>query len=67
LSRRSSIRGGRLFFTSVTWDGPVGVMLRMDHPDVEPVELARGITSPGGLAFDRGMLITGFGGSMPTA
>jgi hypothetical protein len=33
---------GRLFFTSVTWDGPVGVVLRMDHPDAAPVELARG-------------------------
>lgn len=59
---------GRLLFTSVTWDGPVGVVLRMDHTDAEPVGLARGITrgimSPGGLAFDRGM-IAGFGGSMP--
>jgi sugar lactone lactonase YvrE len=53
---------GRLFFTSVTWDGPVGAVLRMDHPDAEPVELAGGIMGPGGLAFDdRGMLIAGFG------
>ena len=57
---------GRLFFTSLTWDGPVGAVLRMDHPDAEPVELAHGIMSPGGLAFDdRGMLIAGFGGSVP--
>ena len=43
----------------------MGVVLRTDHPDAEPVELARGIMSPGRLAFDRGMLIAGFGGSMP--
>ena len=57
---------GRLFFTSVTWDGPVGAVLRMDHPDAEPVELAGGIMNPGGLAFDaHGMLIAGFGDSLP--
>ncbi len=57
---------GRLFFTSVTWDGPVGAVLRMDHPDAEPAVLAGGIMGPGGLAFDdRGMLIAGFGGSGP--
>ena len=57
---------GRLFFTSLTWDGPVGAVLRMDHPDAEPVKLAGGIMSPGGLAFDdRGMLIAGFGNSVP--
>ena len=38
----------------------------MDHPDAEPVELAGGINSPGGLAFDdRRMLIAGFGDSVP--
>ena len=57
---------GRLFFTSVTWDGPVGAVLRMDHPDAEPAMLAGGIMFPGGLAFDdRGMLIAGFGNSGP--
>ena len=57
---------GRLFFTSVYWDGLLGAVLRMDHPDAEPVELAGGIVSPGGLAFDdRGMLIAGFGNSAP--
>jgi len=57
---------GRLFFTSQFWDGPVGAVLRMDHPDAEPAVLASGINSPGGLAFDdRGMLIAGFGDSVP--
>jgi len=57
---------GRLFFTSQFWDGLVGAVLRMDHPDAEPVELAGGINSPGGLAFDdQGMLIAGFGDSVP--
>ena len=57
---------GRLFFTSQFWDGLVGAVLRMDHPDAEPCELAGGINSPGGLAFDdRGMLIAGFGDSVP--
>jgi sugar lactone lactonase YvrE len=55
---------GRLFFTSQTWDGLFGAVLRMDHPNAQPVELAGGIISPGGLAFDdRGMLIVGFGDS----
>jgi hypothetical protein len=55
---------GRLFFTSQTWDGLHGAVLRMDHPDAEPIELAGGIVSPGGLAFDeRGMLLVGFGDS----
>ena len=57
---------GRLFFTSQTWDGLFGAVLRMDHPDAQPVELAGGIISPGGLAFDdRGMLIVGFGDGPP--
>ncbi len=57
---------GRLFFTSQFWDGLSGAVLRMDHPDAEPAVLAGGIDSPGGLAFDdRGMLIAGFGDSVP--
>ena len=57
---------GRLFFTSQTWDGLSGAVLRMDHPDAEPAVLAGGIRSPGGLAFDdRGMLIAGFGDDGP--
>ena len=57
---------GRLFFTSQTWDGLLGAVLRMDHPDAEPVKLTGGIISPGGLAFDdRGMLIVGFGDGTP--
>ncbi len=56
---------GRLFFTSQTWDGLVGALLRMDHPDAEPDMVADGILSPGGLAFDdRGTLIVGFGDSL---
>ncbi len=57
---------GRLFFTSQFWDGLSGAVLRMDHPGAEPVKLAGGIRSPGGLAFDdRGMLIAGSGDSGP--
>jgi sugar lactone lactonase YvrE len=55
---------GRLFFTSQTYDGLSGAVLRIDHPDADPVKLAGAIASPGGLAFDeRGMLIVGFGDS----
>ena len=57
---------GRLFFTSQTRNGLTGAVLRMDHPDAEPVELASSIISPGGLAFDEhGMLIVGFGDNPP--
>jgi len=57
---------GRLFFISQFWDGLVGAVLRMDHPDAEPFELAGGINSPGGLAFDdRGHTVAGFGDSVP--
>ena len=55
---------GRLFFTSQFWDGLTGAVLRMDHPDAEPAELAGGIDAPGGLIFDdQEMLIAGFGDS----
>ena len=55
---------GRLFFTSQTSDGLQGAVLRMDHPNATPVEIAGAIDSPGGLAFDeRGMLLVGFGNS----
>ena len=55
---------GRLFFTSQTYDGLSGAVLRIDHPDAEPVKLAGAIASPGGLAFDDcGKLIVGFGDS----
>jgi gluconolactonase len=58
---------GRLFFTSQSWDGPTrGAVLRLDRPDAKPLPIARGIDSPGGLAFDeRGQLIVGFGDSLP--
>jgi sugar lactone lactonase YvrE len=57
---------GRLFFTSQTWNGLHGAVLRMDTPDATPVEVAGGIMSPGGLAFDTGgRLIVGFGDSVP--
>jgi hypothetical protein len=59
-------RQGRLFFTSQTWNGRHGAVLRMDTPDAAPIEVAGGITSPGGLAFDNGgRLIVGFGDSVP--
>jgi sugar lactone lactonase YvrE len=55
-------RGGRLFFTSQTWHR--GALLRLDTPDAEPVPVAQGIPSPGGLALaDDGRLILGFGDS----
>ncbi len=56
---------GRLFFTSQTWDGPMrGAVLRLDRPGADPVPIARGIDSPGGLALgERGKLIVGFGDS----
>lgn len=58
---------GRLFVTSQTWDGPTrGALLRLDRPDAEPVPIARGINSPGGLALDaHGRLLVGFGDSFP--
>jgi sugar lactone lactonase YvrE len=58
---------GRLFVTSQTWDGPTrGAVLRLDRPDAEPVAIAEGIASPGGLAFDdHGGLIVGYGNSLP--
>jgi outer membrane protein assembly factor BamB len=58
---------GRLFVTSQTWDGPTrGAVLRLDRPDAEPLPIANGIPSPGGLAFDgNGRLIVGYGNSLP--
>ena len=57
---------GRLFVTSQTWNGPTrGAVLRLDHPDAEPVPIGEGIASPGGLAFDdHGRLIVGYGNSL---
>jgi sugar lactone lactonase YvrE len=58
---------GRLFFTSQTWALTrkglgLGAVLRIDDPDADPVVVATGIGSPGGLAFDdSGCLIVGFG------
>lgn len=57
---------GRLFVTSQTWNGlRYGAVLRLDHPDAEPLPVAEGIPSPGGLAFDdQGQLIVGYGNSL---
>lgn len=47
---------GRLFYSATTRNA----IMRLDHPDAEPVVLAGGIESPGGLAFDAdGMLLVG--------
>jgi sugar lactone lactonase YvrE len=55
---------GRLFLSNQTSHGLAGSVMRIDHPDAEPVELAAPISSPGGLAFDdSGHLIAGFGDS----
>jgi sugar lactone lactonase YvrE len=56
--------GGRLYFSSQTWCGHNGAILRMDAPDAQPEELVGGIPSPGGLAWsDDGWLIAGYGDS----
>ncbi len=56
--------GGALFFTSQTWCGSKGAILRMDDPDAAPEEVVTGVTSPGGLAWDDdGTLIAGYGDS----
>jgi sugar lactone lactonase YvrE len=55
---------GRLFFTSQTWCGHRGAILRMDAPDAEPELVVGDVPSPGGLAWDGdGRLIAGFGDS----
>lgn len=57
---------GRLFISSLTWEGRTrGAVLRIDHPDAEPVAIAGGIAYPGGLVFDaQGWLIIGYGASL---
>ena len=57
---------GRLFVTSRTWNGPTrGAVLRLDRPDSEPVPIAEGIASLGGLALDdHGRLIVGYRSSV---
>ena len=55
---------GRLFFTSQTWCGSKGAILRMDSPDADVEEVVCGIVSPGGLAWAQdGSLIAGYGDS----
>ena len=55
---------GKLFFTSQTWCGRKGAILRMDCPDADPEEVVSGIVSPGGLAWaPDGSLIAGYGDS----
>jgi len=56
---------GRLFVSNQYSRGLAGSVMRIDHPDAEPIELAAPIPSPGGLAFDdSGHLIAGFGDSV---
>jgi sugar lactone lactonase YvrE len=55
---------GRMFVSNQTSRGLAGSVMRIDHPDAEPVELAAPILSPGGIAFDdSGHLLVGFGDS----
>src|SRR6266849_6898746 len=52
---------GRLFY-SATPTGGSGELLRMDGPASTPQVLVRGVSNPGGLAFDgSGSLLFGFG------
>jgi sugar lactone lactonase YvrE len=56
-------REGRLYFTDVS----AGELLRMNGPGAEPKPVITDITSPGGLTWDRGKLIVGYGDSVATA
>ena len=56
-------RRGRLYFTDVT----AGELLRMNKPGAKPKAVITGITSAGGLAWDHGKLIVGYGDSVATA
>ena len=54
---------GRLYFTDVT----AGELLRVNHPGGKAIPVVENITAPGGLAFDDGKLIVGFGDAIATA
>jgi len=56
-------RRGRLYFTDVS----AGELLRMNSPTAKPKAVITGITSAGGLAWDHGKLIVGYGDSIATA
>jgi sugar lactone lactonase YvrE len=56
-------RRGRLYFTDVT----AGELLRVNHPGAKPIPVVKNIDAPGGLAFDHGKLIVGYGDAIATA
>ena len=55
-------KAGRLYFSS-TPAGQSGRLMKVDHPGATPRVLSPGLTSPGGMVFDRHKLILGFGDS----
>ena len=56
-------RHGHLYFTDVT----AGQLLRVARPGAKPKAVVGGIDSPGGLVWDHGRLIVGYGDSIATA
>lgn len=54
---------GHLYFTDVS----AGELLRVAKPGAKPKPVVTGIDSAGGLAWDRGKLIIGYGDSIETA
>jgi SMP-30/Gluconolactonase/LRE-like region len=56
-------RHGHLYFT----DDTAGDLLRVARPGAKPKPVITGIDSPGGLVWDRGKLIVGYGDSVATA
>jgi sugar lactone lactonase YvrE len=56
-------RQGRLYFTDVS----AGELLRMNSPTAKPKPVVKNLSSPGGLAWDHGKLIVGYGDSVATA
>jgi sugar lactone lactonase YvrE len=56
-------RRGHLYFTDVT----AGELLRVARPGATPKPVVKGIDSPGGLVWDDGKLIVGYGDAIATA
>ncbi len=56
-------RQGHLYFTDVT----AGELLRVARPGATPKPVVKGIDSPGGLVWDHGKLIVGYGDAIATA